>query len=214
MIHYLLLYPISVVRCLVRRYITEEQRKSQDFNITEDDINEVRQDIRSFRYELINILKMNDMKTPNMKSGDGVIGRKSKDLVRTTFLSFVCETDLRVHLHLLFQERMLYLKLNQQLLWPAKARLTDDAISYIVLESLERSESAYSFATRHFGNALAAVIRKVNDETSQTTFYINIDVAKNPKKELRKWLDLVTGQAAQDDSEVVAAEIVDGENAK
>ena len=92
---------------MVRRYITEEQRKSQDFNITEDDINEVRQDIRSFRYELINILKMNDMKTPNMKSGDGVIGRKSKDLVRTTFLSFVCETDLRVHLHLLFQERMI-----------------------------------------------------------------------------------------------------------
>ena len=87
MIRYLFVYPISVVRCLVRRYITEEQRKSQDFNITEDDINEVRQDIRSFRYELINILKMNDMKTPNMKSGDGVIGRKSKDLVRTTFLS-------------------------------------------------------------------------------------------------------------------------------
>ena len=105
-------------------------------------------------------------------------------------------------------------KLNQQLPWPAKARLTDDAISYIVLESLERSESAYSFATRHFGNALAAVIRKVNAETSQTTFYINIDVAKNPKKELRKWLDLVTGQTAQDDSDVVDAEIVDGENAK
>ncbi len=30
-----------MVRCLVRRYITDEQRKSQDFNITEDDINEV-----------------------------------------------------------------------------------------------------------------------------------------------------------------------------
>ena len=31
-----------------RRYITNEQRKSEDFSITEDDIQEVRQDIRSF----------------------------------------------------------------------------------------------------------------------------------------------------------------------
>ena len=31
----------SVVRCLVRRYITDVQRKSQDTDITEDDINEV-----------------------------------------------------------------------------------------------------------------------------------------------------------------------------
>ncbi len=31
-----------VVRCLVRRYVTNEQRKSQNFNITEDDINEAR----------------------------------------------------------------------------------------------------------------------------------------------------------------------------
>ena len=35
-------FPLRVVRCLVRRYITSEQRKSQNFNITEDDINEVR----------------------------------------------------------------------------------------------------------------------------------------------------------------------------
>ena len=71
-----------MVRCLIRRYVTDIQRKSQDFNITEDDINEVRQDIRSFRYELINILKMNDMKTPQMKGESGVIGRKSKELER------------------------------------------------------------------------------------------------------------------------------------
>ncbi|QQP53307.1 Uncharacterized protein FKW44_005745, partial [Caligus rogercresseyi] len=71
----------GVVRCLVKRYITEEQRKSQDFNVTEDDINEVRQDIRSFRYDLINILKQNNMKTPNEKE-KSVIGRKSKDLER------------------------------------------------------------------------------------------------------------------------------------
>ena len=32
----------SVMRCLVRRYVTAEQRKSENTNITEDDINEVR----------------------------------------------------------------------------------------------------------------------------------------------------------------------------
>ena len=41
----------------------------------------VRQDIRSFRYDLINILKMNNMKTPNVKE-DCAIGRKAKDLVK------------------------------------------------------------------------------------------------------------------------------------
>ena len=29
------------MRCIVRRYVTSEQRKSENTNITEDDINEV-----------------------------------------------------------------------------------------------------------------------------------------------------------------------------
>ena len=41
----------------------------------------MRQDIRSFRYELLNVLKMNDFKTPNLKDQGGAIGKKSKNLV-------------------------------------------------------------------------------------------------------------------------------------
>lgn len=60
----------NVMRLLVRRYITAEQRKRDDFGITEDDVMEIRQDISTLRFDLIDILSTNGMKTPNIKSGD------------------------------------------------------------------------------------------------------------------------------------------------
>lgn len=60
----------NVMRLLVRRYITAEQRKRDDYGITEDDVMEIRQDISTLRFELIDILSTNGMKTPNIKSGD------------------------------------------------------------------------------------------------------------------------------------------------
>lgn len=51
------------MRCLVRRYVTREQRKAEETGlVTEDDVNEIKQDIASFRYELIDMLKKNGMK--------------------------------------------------------------------------------------------------------------------------------------------------------
>ena len=38
---YFLFSSNRVMRCIVRRYVTSEQRKSENTNITEDDINEV-----------------------------------------------------------------------------------------------------------------------------------------------------------------------------
>ena len=72
----------NVMRFIIRRYITNEQRKSEDFSITEDDINEVRQDINSFKFELLDILKKNNWVVPNQKRGGGVLGRKSKNMER------------------------------------------------------------------------------------------------------------------------------------
>jgi len=72
----------NVMKFVIRRYITNEQRKSEDFSITEDDIQEVRQDINSFKYELLDILKNNNMVVPNTKRGAGVVGRKSKNMER------------------------------------------------------------------------------------------------------------------------------------
>lgn len=59
-----------VVRILVRRYVTAEQRKRDDFGITEDDVMEIRQDISTLRYELIDILRQNGMQTPNVDQND------------------------------------------------------------------------------------------------------------------------------------------------
>lgn len=56
----------DVMKLLVRRYVCEEQRKRDDFGITEDDVMEIRQDISTLRYDLIDIFKTNGMKTPRV----------------------------------------------------------------------------------------------------------------------------------------------------
>lgn len=60
----------TVIRLLVRRFVTAEQRKRDSFGITEDDVMEIRQDISSLRYELIDILRKNGMNTPKLKLQD------------------------------------------------------------------------------------------------------------------------------------------------
>jgi transient receptor potential cation channel subfamily C protein 4 len=65
----------AVVRALVKRYVTAEQRKRHEFGVTEDDVIEIRQDISSLRYDIIDVLRENGMRTPNMsfeeKQGNG-----------------------------------------------------------------------------------------------------------------------------------------------
>ena len=60
----------TVMRLLIRRYVTAEQRKRDEFGITEDDVMEIRQDISTLRYELIDILRQNGMRTPNVDKQD------------------------------------------------------------------------------------------------------------------------------------------------
>ena len=72
----------GVMKFIIRRYITSEQRKSEDFSITEDDIQEVRQDISSFKYELLDILRNNNMNVPKSNKSSGVGGRKTKNMER------------------------------------------------------------------------------------------------------------------------------------
>lgn len=56
----------KVMRLLIRRYITAEQRSRDEYGITEDDVMEIRQDISTLRYELIDILHQNGMNTPTL----------------------------------------------------------------------------------------------------------------------------------------------------
>lgn len=55
------------MRQLIRRYVTAEQCKRDEFGITEDDVMEIRQDISTLRFELIDILHKNGMQTPRME---------------------------------------------------------------------------------------------------------------------------------------------------
>lgn len=60
----------TIMRLLIRRYVTAEQRKRDQFGITEDDVMEIRQDISTLRYELIDILRQNGMRTPMLEKQD------------------------------------------------------------------------------------------------------------------------------------------------
>lgn len=57
----------KVMRLLVRRYVTSEQRNRHDFGITEDDIIEVRQDISTLRFELLDIFANNKFVVPDIE---------------------------------------------------------------------------------------------------------------------------------------------------
>lgn len=62
------------MRNLVRRYVTVEQRKAESQGVTEDDVNEIKQDISAFRCELIEILKNSGMNTSTASGmGTGIL---------------------------------------------------------------------------------------------------------------------------------------------
>ncbi|XP_076281851.1 transient receptor potential cation channel gamma isoform X3 [Lasioglossum baleicum] len=63
----------SIMRNLVRRYVTVKQKKAESQGVTEDDVNEIKQDVSAFRYELIEILKNSGMNT-STASGAGTDG--------------------------------------------------------------------------------------------------------------------------------------------
>ncbi|CAF1024320.1 unnamed protein product [Adineta steineri] len=57
----------TVIRELVKRYIMKRQQKDQTEGVTEDDLNEIKQDISAFRFELLEILSTNGLKVQSMK---------------------------------------------------------------------------------------------------------------------------------------------------
>lgn len=70
---------------MVRRYITAEQRKRDDYGITEDDVMEIRQDISTMRYELIDIFHKNGMQTPRVNPNDNQSKSLKAELLKHTF---------------------------------------------------------------------------------------------------------------------------------
>jgi len=66
----------SIMRNLVRRYVTVQQRRAESQGVTEDDVNEIKQDISAFRCELVEILKNSGMNTSTAAGGAGGAGGK------------------------------------------------------------------------------------------------------------------------------------------
>ncbi|XP_014485094.1 PREDICTED: transient receptor potential-gamma protein [Dinoponera quadriceps] len=79
----------SIMRNLVRRYVTVEQRKAEGEGVTEDDVNEIKQDISAFRCELIEILKNSGIDTSTAaSSGTGAGGKKNRQKERRLMKGF------------------------------------------------------------------------------------------------------------------------------
>ncbi|UJR21541.1 hypothetical protein I4U23_024626 [Adineta vaga] len=67
----------TVIRELVKRYIMKRQQKDQTEGVTEDDLNEIKQDVSAFRFELLEILSTNGFKVQSMKKNPAArVGRK------------------------------------------------------------------------------------------------------------------------------------------
>jgi len=54
---------------LVKRYVMKRQRSANADGVNEDDVNEIKQDISSFRYELLEVLRTNGMVLPATSAG-------------------------------------------------------------------------------------------------------------------------------------------------
>ena len=73
--------------------MTAEQKKTEEFAITEDDVSEIRQDINKFRYEMIEILKNNNFNTPDLHKNDCfVTGKRAKQMERRVLKGFNLST--------------------------------------------------------------------------------------------------------------------------
>merc|ERR550534_464796 len=78
----------TIMRNLVRRYVTQEQRKAENEGVTEDDVNEIKNDISAFRFELIEIMRASGMNTENASGPAGPGGKKNRQKERRLMKGF------------------------------------------------------------------------------------------------------------------------------
>lgn len=78
----------SIMRNLVRRYVMVQQRRAESQGVTEDDVNEIKQDISAFRCELVEILRNNKMEIPDKTGQGGPGGKKNRQKERRLMKGF------------------------------------------------------------------------------------------------------------------------------
>merc|ERR1719193_1556393 len=82
----------AIMRNLVRRYVTQEQRKAENEGVTEDDVNEIKNDISAFRFELIEIMRASGMNTGSATGPSGLGGQEKQTEGTETDESFHLST--------------------------------------------------------------------------------------------------------------------------
>lgn len=82
------------MRNLVRRYVTVQQRRAESQGVTEDDVNEIKQDISGFRCELVEILKNSGMNTSTATGPGGAGGKKNRQKERRLMKGFNVATSM------------------------------------------------------------------------------------------------------------------------
>ena len=78
----------AIIRNLVRRYVTQEQRKAENEGVTEDDVNEIKNDISAFRFEMIEIMRASGMNTLSASGPSGPGGKKNRQKERRLMKGF------------------------------------------------------------------------------------------------------------------------------
>ena len=58
--------------------MTQEQRKAENEGVTEDDVNEIKNDISAFRFEMIEIMRASGMNTLSASGPSGPGGKKNR----------------------------------------------------------------------------------------------------------------------------------------
>merc|ERR1719233_1109168 len=79
----------AIMRNLVRCYVTQEQRKAENEGVTEDDVNEIKNDISAFRFELIEIMRASGMNTQSATGPSGPGGKKNRQKERRLMKGFL-----------------------------------------------------------------------------------------------------------------------------
>ena len=78
-----------------------EQKKAEEFGITEDDVSEIRQDINKFRFELVDILRKNNFDIGKVRNEGCYSGKRAKQMERRIMKVHLAEQKLSQN-HLLF----------------------------------------------------------------------------------------------------------------
>lgn len=89
----------TVIQELIKRYIMRKQQRNLHAGVTEDDMNEIKQDISGLRFELLEIFKNNDFKVDVNKQAATKRGKRGKlNLEKAMNKNFFQESATKQHL--------------------------------------------------------------------------------------------------------------------